>query len=323
MQTGETAPAPEPPLTTWAVRIAPGSRCAENHAFANTVSAQIPSANRAAEEDAELVAEVKLEESGLAHVLVFDRVLQAEAGSRELQLNSRSCDDSAEAVALVLAVLVEAGRGALRAAPPPVAVEPPPLPAPPPPPPPPPPAPRRAEVRHPWLGPRAGHDLNAAVGLSFGLLPTPTLAATVGWGIRGTKLWPIWLELNAMRKGTDGEVGVHLGAVYASVLGCPLSGARDRFYGRVCAGAGLGALWARSFGLPTNESKTNVLYVLGVEGAGNVRLVGPLEFTAMFRGDVYPERYSFYPRGSNGRTWLYRSKPVSATLLAGLALRFR
>ncbi|MDB4986260.1 MAG: hypothetical protein JWN04_1438 [Myxococcaceae bacterium] len=319
----ETPAGPTPVVTTWAVRIAPGSRCSENHAFANTVSAQIPNANRAPEESAELVAEVNLLESGLARIMVFDRVLQAEAGSRELQLNSRSCDDSAEAVALVLAVLVEAGRGSLAAAPPPAPVEPP---APPPLPKlPPPPPPRPSEPRHLWLGPRAGHDLSASLGVSFGLLPSPAWAATVGWGIRGAKIWPIWLQVTGLHKGasSDSEIGARFSAIYAGVLGCPLTASWDRFRARACAGAALGFLWAESVGLPTNSAQTKPLYVLGFELAGNVRLVGPLEFTTMLRGDVYPEPYRFFYSGPNGRTWLHKVKPVSAGLFAGLALRFR
>jgi hypothetical protein len=252
---------------------------------------------------------------------VFDRVLQAEAGSRELQLDARGCDDNAEAVALVLAVLVEAGRGALSSAPP-IAVSPPP--PPPPPPAPPRPAPlKRAEPRHVWLGPRAGHDLSAAVGVGYGLLPGASLGGTVGWGIRSPKLWPIWLQVSGFRKGASADLSARFSTLYGGVMGCPLSGSWGRVRGRACASAAVGALWAEGVGLRQNYAKTRELYVLGIELAGNVRLIGPLELTTMLRGDGYPKRYLFNYSGPNGNTWLHRPKPVSASAFVGLALRFR
>ena len=321
-QTNETAE-----NTTWAVRIARTSRCAESQAFANTVAAQIPAANRAPEDSAELVAEVNLLESGVAEVRVFDRVLQAEAGARELQLTPRSCDDSAEAVALVLAVLVEAGRGALSlkpAAPPPPAT-----PEPPPPPHPAPPAelarpPRRVESRHVWLGPRAGHDVSATVGASYGLLPKFALGGTLGWGIRSLKLWPIWLQVTALHRDATARVSAKFNTVYAGALICPLTATWGRVRGRACAGGAVGALWAEAVGLAQNQQKTRELYVVGAELAGSVKLVGPLEFTALLRGDTYPKRYMFFYKSVNGDdTWLHKPKLVAASLFAGLALRFR
>ena len=319
-QTSETAPA-----TTWAVRIAATSRCADSQAFANTVAAQIPAANRASQDSAELVAEVNLLENGVAQVRVFDRVLQAEAGARELQLTPRSCDDSAEAVSLVLAVLVEAGRGALsvKPPPPPAVPEPPPVP---PPTPPPEPArpPRQVESRYAWLGPRAGHDVSLAAGGSYGLLPKLALGGTLGWGIRSTKVWPIWLQVTGLHKGASAEISAKFSAVYAGALICPLSGGWARVRGRACAGGAVGALWAEAVGLAQNQSKTRELYVVGAEVAGSVKLVGPLEFTALLRGDTYPKRYLFFYKSVNGAdTWLHKPKLAAASLFAGLALRFR
>ncbi|HEY6878727.1 MAG TPA: hypothetical protein VI299_11945, partial [Polyangiales bacterium] len=157
-----------------------------------TLAAQIPFAQRTTIDEAELVAEVSILAEGRARVRVWDRILQSEAGSRELQLSSGSCDDQAEALALVIGVLVEAGRGA------PAPVPPAATPPPPPPPPPQPPRPARRPAppkatRHAWLGPRAGHDVFAAAGVGAGLLPWPAPTATVGWGIRGTKVWPVWI----------------------------------------------------------------------------------------------------------------------------------
>lgn len=322
-----------PSITTWAVRVAAGGRCEGSDAFAEALAAQIPVAQRAPVDQAELVAEVLIDPSGVAHIRVFDRVLQSEAGSRELQLSSRSCGESAEAVSLVLAVLVEAGRGALRTAPtpaptapptPPLPVPPPPSP-PPPPPPPPPPAPRPRAQRHVWLGPRAGHDLNVAVGLSGGLLPAPAPGATVGWGIRGAKAWPVWLQLTGYRKHETSALPVRIQTLYASVLGCPFGTRWKAVRARACLGASLGAVWneGRRVG-GNNEKVTSPVGLIGIELAASVSLVGPLEFTVLGRGDVSLLRTETYYIAADGsRRSLYEPKFISGALFAGLALRFR
>jgi hypothetical protein len=325
----------EPPLagpattTTWAVRVAPHGRCSVNEGLEAVLASQIPVAQRAPVDQAELVAEVSIEDGGVARIRVFDRVLNAEAGARELQLSSRSCDESAEAVALVLAVLVEAGRGALSAAPITPLTPPPPTPPPPPSPPPPrrvepPPPPTRHVVRHAWLGPRAGHDLNLAVGVGVGLLPAPTLGATAGWGIRGTKAWPVWLEVTGFRSGATRDVPAELRILYGSLLGCPLHKSWRLLRTRACAGAGFGAVWGEGRAMAQSFKDANPVALVGLELAGSLRLVGPLELTLLGRGDASLFRTVDYYRAANGAQVVFWRPPVvSGSLFAGLALRFR
>jgi hypothetical protein len=305
------------PVTTWAVRVADDSKCRESQSFVATLAAQIPFAQRTTESQAELVAEVAIFEGGLARVLVHDRILQSEAGFRELQLTSSSCEDNAEALALVIGVLVEAGRGA---PPPPPPPPPPPLPLPPPPPPAAKPQGPK-QVRHAWLGPRAGHDLNAAIGVGTGLLPGPAPLATVGWGIRGAQVWPFWLEATGSLRNTE---RVRFTAVYGSLLTCPLTGTWRTIRGRVCAGGSVGALKAEGRRLANTSEKTKALFLVGAELAASIPLVGPLELTLLGRLDVIPVRQRYlYDRSEIPDQTLYVVKSVSGSVFAGLALRFR
>ncbi len=315
------AQAPVSPVTTWAVRVADDSQCRESQSFVATLAAQIPFAQRTMVDQAELLAEVTILDAGLARVRVWDRILQAEAGARELQLTAGSCDDKAEALALVIGVLVEAGRGAPPPPPPPPDPEPEPEPLPPPAPPPPPPASTPKTVRHAWLGPSAGHDLNVAAGVGTGLLPGPAPLLTVGWGIRGTKAWPFWLEGTASRRDTP-KVGYTAG--YASLLTCPLSGTWGKIRGRACAGGSLGLIRAEGQGLRNTWVERRPIYLFGAELAASVPLVGPLEFTLLGRVDVVPSRQKFlYERRDMTRETLYEVKIVTVGVFAGLALRFR
>ena len=106
-----SAATPAPP--TWALQIAPQSRCASDPEFASELAEPIPAAQRAPTSSAELVAEVSVARSGRglsASIHVFDRVLQSEAGARELSLPLAGCRETADAISLVIGVLVEAGR---------------------------------------------------------------------------------------------------------------------------------------------------------------------------------------------------------------------
>jgi hypothetical protein len=321
---------PSPSSTTWAVRVTPGSRCEGSEWFTDAVSAQIPVAQRAPVDRAELVADVSIEESGIARIRVFDRLLQAEAGARELPLDTRSCAENAEAVSLVLAVLVEAGRGALGSATAAPAKPPDPLPATPAEPAAPEPvpaaspsAPRRA-ARHAWLGPRAGHDLVAAAGVGGGLLPGPALAGTLGWGIRGAKTWPIWLQVTGLKGRESRAVPARFRALYGGLLGCPFTKSWSRLRARACAGGALGAVWSEGHRLATNYQKTNPVVLLGLELALSLRLIGALEFTVLGRGDASLYRTSAYYDGANGtRPRIYEPSIMSGSVFAGLALRFR
>ncbi len=296
------------------------------------LNAQIPFAQRAPEQRAEFVAEVTLAPEGAARIHVFDRVLQADAGARELQLEPRSCQEMAEALSLVLGVLVEAGRGAWTEAPAP----PPPEPAPPPPAPPPrsqaaatspssgeTPAISRSQ-RYLWLGPRAGHDLQAATGVSYGLMPSLTLTVTGGWGVRWRNTWPIWLHATGSLRELEPAQHTRYRTVYGGLLTCPLTWGWRRLRTRACVSAAIGALWAEGRDYPTKFSKINLLYLAGVELAASLRIAGPLELLLLPRADVPLERLRFiYRRGDGSELPLHQTHAVVVSIFAGLGLRFR
>lgn len=315
------------PPTTWAVRMAPESRCTTDRSFLDTLAIQIPRSQRADAEHAELVAEIEISD-GMAHIHVFDRVLQAEAGARELPLNSRFCSDIAESVALVLGVLVEAGRGALVTSP---AAKPAPAPRPPPEPP----LAKEREamraqpaepvrVRPVWRGPPAGHELSIAAGVNVGLVPAPVLGFSAGWGIRPASTWPIWLSASGWTGAESEDRRGKFGSFYAGLLTCPASGKRGRFSLRACAGLHAGAVWASSQDLAQTSSKRRPVALVGVELAANVRIVGPLELTLIGRADALLMRSRFYYATREGsEAKLYDPSVIIGGLFGGLALRFR
>jgi hypothetical protein len=328
-----SAQTPPPAATTWAIKVLPGSRCEQSPTFAATLAAQIPPPQRASEVAAELVANVFIHER-VAHIGVFDRVLQAEAGARELPIAASACPDVAAAVALVIAVMVEAGRGSLQTvqpapgpiAPPAQPAQPPPEAKPNPPPArePPPPRSRRARTRHIWLGPRAGHDVSLAAGLGMGLLPGVAPGATLGWGVRPAKTWPFWFQASGFSTKESADGRARFAAVYGGVLTCPLHVERRRVRLRACAGFAVGALWAEGRELAQTRKNRQVLALPGLELGLHVRLVGPLEFTVLARGDgsLYRPRFVYY-RADTSTPTLHQPSVIVGSAFAGLALRFR
>jgi hypothetical protein len=330
-----------PESTTWAVQVTANSRCKDSPAFVSTLASQIPVAQREVEDRAELVARISIGQE-LAHISVFDRVLQAEAGARELPLTSRACDDIADAVALVIAVMVEAGRGPLTTGAPASPVQPPPQPPAPPAPPPEVPAPtqpagpaapasstaprrvRRGGARHVWLGPRAGHDLHAAAGLSFGLLPSIALGGTVGWGIRPAGTWPIWLHATGWQQRESADGRARFRTLYGGLSTCPLHVSRPAWRMRACALVSAGVFWAEGRRLPGVTNKLEPLVLPGVELGLHARIVGPLEFAALARleGSLLRPRF-VYDAANGGRPTLHQPSVIVGNLFAGLALRFR
>ncbi len=310
------------------MRVSPGSLCESDPTFSAALNAQIPPAQRAPETRAELVAEVAIAADGTTQIHVFDRVLQADAGARELRLDPSSCAEMAEAVSLVLAVLFEAGRGAWSEVP---------APAPPPPPPPPPPpsasvvtppaseaAPVAKRQRHVWLGPRAGHDLQAAVGINYGLLPSATLAVTAGWGVRWRNTWPIWLHATGSIKELQPATHARFRTVYGGLLTCPLTWAWQRLRVRACPSFSAGAVWAEGYDLPTASRATSAVYLLGLELGAHVALAGPLELSLTPRADGSLTRPRFLYYTTDGRTsLLHQPQVVVVSIFAGLGLRFR
>ena len=330
-------PVPVESTTTWAVRVADNSRCRDDGVFRGVLEAQIPLSQRVSEEKAELLAEVTVM-PGTARIVVFDRVLAAEAGSREIPLSSRRCHKVAEAVSLVLGVLVEAGRGALsnpsaiaRADDPAHAAVPlqPPAPEPPPESAPEPLTPSRAtrpvrRARPVWRGPPSGHDLSVAAGLGYGLLPSIVPGMTVGWGIRPSGTWPIWLNATGWLESTSSDQRARFSALYAGIMTCPLTRTGERLRARLCPSMAFGALWAESQGFSQTVESRRPLILVGLELAGSVRLVGPLEATLIARAEGVPMRSRFvYRRRDGSEAGIHRPAAVVGSLFAGLALRFR
>jgi hypothetical protein len=329
---GANAQEPASSPTTWAVAIAPDSRCVDDAEFAAELSAQIPEGQRAAANAAELVATVRVTREGKAlagSIRVQDRVLGSEAGARELSLPLAACAETAEALGLVLAVLVEAGRGApVVAKPAPVAEAPP---ASPPPTPKaeeqnvPPPAPRRVPVkRYSWLGPRAGHDILLSAGGGYGLLPGAYLGGNVGWGVRIHQAWPVWLELTGYLPRRTASGRAEFSALYAGVYPCPLHVERRRVRARICPGFSAGALWARGRSFRVKHKDTEVLAQIGLELAGDVQIWGPLRAALTVRPELplVRQRYVYY-RADGGEPELHESRPLTVAAFLGAELRFR
>lgn len=335
-------PRPVAPMVTpvtWAVKVAEESRCGDDGRLLDALTSQIPLAQRASENNAELVATVAVG-SERARIVVYDRVLAAEAGSRELPLSSRRCEKVIEAVSLVMGVLVEAGRGALAAA------------APPPPPPAalpeeqepaapkkPEPAPTKPEVaplvpakpnrpppraRPVWRGPPVGHDLSLAVGTGYGLLPTFAPAMTIGWGIRPSGTWPIWLHATGWLPSVSEDNHASFRAIYGGLMTCPLTFARARVRGRLCPTLAVGGLWGSGQGFEESVDSRRPLVLLGLEFATNVPIVGPLEATLFARVEGVPLRTQFVYRTKDGQEpQIHTPSPVVVSMFGGLVLRFR
>jgi hypothetical protein len=108
------------------------------------------------------------------------------------------------------------------------------------------------------------------------------------------------------------------------LLTCPFTGTWRTIRGRTCAGGSAGMIKAEAHGLRNVSEKTRPLFLLGLELAGSVPLVGPLEFTMLGRLDLIPLRQRFlYERDSLPDLPLYQVKVITGSVFAGLALRFR
>jgi hypothetical protein len=328
----------EPP--TWAVQVDPRSRCAADPDFAPTLAEPIPPRQRASAESAELVATVTISrEANALHasVQVFDQVLRSPAGSRELSLPVSGCAEAADALALVIGVLVEAGRAAPASAerppePPPPPPQPPP--APPEPEPPPEPAPEPEEPpqpakRYAWLGPRAGHDLAFQAGMGWGLLPGVYGGGMVGWGIRPARIWPIWISATGSWPHDSSNEHGQFSAVYGGISICPLSGVRGRWSGQVCPGFWAGAMWAQGHKLRNTLAQSEPVALLGIELKADYRIVGPLALglTGRVAAPLIRQQFVFNrptdaPSGTEA-VGIYQVAPVTITLVAGPTLHFR
>ena len=254
-----------------------------------------------------------------------DQYSGREAGERDVSLPRGGCERAAEALALVVAVMIEAGRGSL---PPPEEEKEEREPPPPPPPPPKQPEPeqprRPRPQRHAWLGPPPGHDFSTAAGMSYGLLPGWSLAMTLGWGLRWHDLWPIWLQVTSMLNEPNPDPQTSIGTAYGTLMVCPLRLEKARFRGQLCPSVSAGAVWSEGRQLRANTPSTDPIVLAGLTLDLHVRLAGPLELVAQARADAPLIHLEFvYRRADGASPQLHETAPVVGTFLGGIGLRFR
>lgn len=316
-----------PLTTTWSIRVAADSRCADDAGFLQALAQQIPEEQRAAEATAELVALVRVSGKGpnaSATVTVIDRMLDAPAGARELALSTDNCAEIAEALSLIVGVLVEAGRGIAVPAVEPAPSEPAPVLTP----------PAAADAnrrtqppatakdkRYRWLGPRSGHDLAVGVGPAFGLLPGLAWGGTFGWGIRVHDVWPFWLSATAQLPKESSDGRAEFSVMYGSVHTCPLTHAWSRWRVRGCAGFSLGVLGAEGRGFLAQKRARELLALAGIELATDVRVWGPWTFGVGTRVDVplIRPRFVYYRKdGETPEIHEARSLTIQAFLTTGV-----
>jgi hypothetical protein len=322
---GQPVSAPSEP--SWAIEILPNSRCAGDPEFAARLGAQIPQGQRAPLETAELRARVFVRADASAKISVFDQFSKREAGERDVSLPRGGCERAAEALALVVAVMIEAGRGSFMTETQEEPEEPPP--EPPPPPPrkrePEPEKPRRAKPqRHAWLGPPPGHDLIATAGVGYGLLPDWSLALTAGWGMRWSSIWPIWLQVATGLSEPTPDPRVRIGVAYGLLAVCPLQLEKARFRAQLCPSLGVGAAWSEGRQVLAPARSTDPIALAGLHLGLHLRLAGPLELVAIARAEAPLVQLKFvYYRIDGSTPQVHETKPVVGTFLGGIGLRFR
>jgi hypothetical protein len=321
-------------LPSWAIEVAPLSMCAEDGSFAERLSASIPARQRAALEQAELRARVSVARDRTASLSVYDQLTRREAGQRQITLPRGGCREAADALALVIAVMVEAGRPLpseeppQEPEPPPEPPEPPEHPAREPKPPEPPVGDGKPEYKRPeryaWQGPPAGHDLTLAVGLGLGLLPSDGLGANVGWGVRGSRIWPIWLEATGWLPQESRDRHALVGAAYGLLSTCPLYMKWRPVRIRLCPGIGVGAVWAEGRRLPRTTTSVRLLTMAALTAGVHVRIFGPLELFLAARMEVPFARPKFvYRRAGGGLATIHEAAVIAGSFFGGLGLCFR
>ena len=325
----QNVPASEP---TWAVELLPASRCADDAVLRDRLSAQIPEAQRSPLGQAELRARVMIGRDQVATVQVIDQLTQREAGQRQIAVPRGGCDAAADALELVMAVMIEAGRSLL---PPPVSPSPEPSE-----PPPPAPEPRAKQPtkqeeqaarpryvqpeRHAWLGPVPGHDLLIAAGTGYGILPSWGVAGTAAWGIRWARVWPLWISGTGWLSERANDARGQFGAAYGTVSVCPLVLEKTRFRGELCPGLAIGAMWAEGRRVERAERAVSPLAMASLGVNARVKLIGPLELVALVRGEVPVMGLTFvYYSEDGGSPRIHDTKPVTVSFFGGVGLRFR
>ncbi len=321
----------QPPPTTWSIQVTEDTRCAQAPGFHDQLAGQIPPEQRASEADAELVAVVSVrraERSQTAIVTVIDRVLGAPAGERSITLPLSDCAATADALALVIGVLVEAGRGAPLQQPREEEMEKEPEPPAEPPAPSSPAAealrPTPPKKRYVWLGPRPGHDLTIGVGAGALLLPGVTWGGHFQWGLRVRGLWPIFMGATLYLPAETTDERAVFRAGYGSVATCPVHLSGGRWRARACPSFAAGMLKAEGRGFLESRKVKQPLVLVGAELASDLRIAGPLTVGLMARAEapLMRPRFTYY-KASGAEPALHQPKPVAISCYLTVGLRFR
>lgn len=248
-------------------------------------------------------------------------------GLRELRSEAPDCRALDEAIALVMALLIEPGAAlgpAHGAPPPPAPATPRPAPAAPPA------APSPPVVTTPSVPPPPVEPwrIESAVGLVVGVGLLPGEAAT---GVRGDVRitppgWPA-IEIGGAywpsRPGGTGTVGANFSLGWGSLSLCPTLLEGDGNGLRICFGSVLGALVADTTGLSPPAHKDQLVFYPDLALRYQRLLVGPLTVSAGAGVLIPTERPTFYYLDTSGqRQNVFQQAPLAGTFDLALGLRF-
>jgi hypothetical protein len=241
-------------------------------------------------------------------------------GTRTLRTDAAHCSALDESLPLVVALMLDVPRDALRRAKssdePPVA------------------EPERAAPkatpislprqthapREPW-----GFRLAALATGSVGLVPGLGLGAGLSVGIEPPAFWLTELDvvgwLPAEAESPDGGARCRLATV--GLYLCPLSFESPPLRLDLCAGQRIGRMGAQGFGFDRNLEQVRLSYALGARARGWLTIAGPLLVGLGAGAEVPLARDEFfYSAANHERNQLFRMSPVvgAAEALLGVSL---
>jgi len=279
--------------------------CIDGAALAAAVSGQLGRPAFADSGDTELVARGRVEKSDSgrhrAEVVLSTRGGER-LGVRMLDSDNNDCHSLDEALAVMLAIILNVRRADVPA----LAREAPPLPPPPP----------------PRWRPRAG----AGAGVVFGLLPEAGIETAVSAGLmRGGRLEPgidlAW-DWAGEAPAAEGRLRVQAASVRLAIA--PVVFGRSRGDLRLRLSAGGGPMWATASGFAEVFSQTRLVVEGRIGLQAGVRVAGPVWVQIGAEAGWLPIRPTFAVRNADGSLDpLFEPRSVIATVGAGLAWRAR
>lgn len=171
-----------------------------------------------------------------------------------------------------------------------------------------------------------GLGVEAEVGFALGILPS--IAPTIG--VRGVLVGPAFMRwviegrffFERSARTEQGGLG-RFSAAVGGLLGCPLVLQRKAFGIMGCAGAELGALRIRTFGLDSGQDAERLIAQLLVGGRGWYEPIAPLRLGAGLRLAVPLLRERFTYRSLDGQTRdLFRIAPVVGVFSVTVGIAF-